>query len=454
MKVDACIIGGGLSGLSAGMAWKESGATVCVVEAGNRPGGALRTEHRDGFLVEAGPNTLLLDDARLLRMIERLGIASRVVTASSQARKRYVVRDGQMLAAPDSLISLIRTPLFSTRGKLRLIQEPFVPRRDDVKDEESLASMVERRLGPEVLDQAVQPMVSGVYAGDPRRLSARYAFPSLFDLEKQHGSFLKGALHRLRHPSPHKIKRRLISFRDGMETLPKAMAEHLGPSLLTDTRVVEMEKAVGGWCLELSNGEKVESRMLISTVPAHRLDSLPWPGDLAVKLTSMGQMVYAPVTVVALGFTREAVEHPLDGFGVLIPEGEGVEVLGALFSSSLFPHRAPEGQVLVTCFLGGRLHPERAEGIPSELVARAVKALTPLLGIKGVPVFSHLESWPRAIPQMELGFESFKDVMHEVEERWEGLVIGGNYRSGISAPQCMRAGIELREKFGHDDGSG
>jgi oxygen-dependent protoporphyrinogen oxidase len=208
----------------------------------------------------------------------------------------------------------------------------------------------------------------------------------------------------------------------------------------------QIEKASGkpGWIVRAGTGDSqlnVHCQRLISAVPSFALDELPWPASVGESIQPLTGIPYSPVTVAALGFSREAITHPLDGFGMLVPEVESQPILGALFSSTLFSGRAPEGKALLTCFLGGRLHPERAEGSDDEIVARARPALESLLGVRSHPEFVQIHRWPRAIPQMELGYGTFLETMESVEKANPGLEIMGNFRHGISAPQCILAGL-------------
>lgn len=442
---EAVVIGGGLTGLSAAYSLQKAGKDVLLLDQSELPGGAVRTSSRDGYLVEAGPNTLLLNDRRVADLITELGLDNRMVEASPEAKKRFLVRDGRTVPAPMSPVQFIRTPLFSSEAKWRLLGEPFRPRGRN--EEESLGDFVRRRLGPEVLERAVQPLISGIYAGDPDRLAVSHAFPALAQMEQDHGSLFRAGLARMRNRSPHKMKRSLISFRSGLAELPLALARQLGPGYLGGMALRSMRRQAGtsGWTLQARSGEAaltIQCEQIFSAVPSFALKDLPWPAEVAASMIGLDGIPYAPVTVAALGFSREATHHPLDGFGALIPEIENLPVLGALFSSTLFPGRAPDGKVLLTCFLGGRLHPERAEGTDQEIVDRALAGLKHVVGVQGTPEFVQIHRWPRAIPQMEIGYGRFFETMDQIEEHFPGLKLLGNFRHGISAPQCLLAGMD------------
>jgi len=445
-QVDVLVIGGGLTGLAAAFAFHRQQASVCLLECHPSWGGAVQTVSRQGYLVEEGPNTLLLLD-----LFSELGLTEDLVEAGDEAKKRFLVRDGQMLSVPMSPLDLIQTPLFSTGAKLRLLGEPF---RSPCPPDATLATFIRHRLGPEILDQAVQPLISGIYAGDPERLSVRHAFPTLAELEAAGGSLLGGVFKQRKQPKPDKIKRRLVSFRNGLQALPHALAQSLGDACHCSVSLKKIHPKTTAWDVgfedEAGREQSVLARRLVTAIPAHCLKDLPWTNDWDTCFEPLAELPYSPVSVVALGFSREAVCHPLDGFGVLIPETENLQVLGTLFSSTLFPGRAPEGKVLLTSFIGGRLHPERAEGSDETLVGRVLPVLEKLLGCTGPPEFVHIRRWPRAIPQMEQDHQRFLDSFDSLETRLPGLQILGNFRHGISAPQCLLAGLNAPPATGPD----
>jgi oxygen-dependent protoporphyrinogen oxidase len=345
-----------------------------------------------------------------------------------------VVKDGRLVALPGSPGAFLATPLFSVAAKLRLLLEPFHRR---ARDEESIAQFVRRRLGPEFLDWAIDPFVSGVYAGDPERLSVRAAVAKIHALEAEHGSLLLGALARLaraRSSGPMPVGR-LISFRDGMQTLARALAESLGAAVRCGVEVAGIERAVDGWRVHTPAGEQRAERLVLS-VPAYRAATLlaPLDGGLAAELAAIH---YPPVASVALGFARDQVGHPLDGFGMLIPSRAGRQTLGALFSSTLFPGRAPAGQVLLTAFIGGARNPGITALDEAAIVEQVLADLVPLLAIRGAPVLARVRRWPRAIPQYELGHLERLARIDARVAALPGLDLRANWRDGISVGDCV-----------------
>ena len=402
----------------------------------------MRSEYDGGFLVEHGPNSMMTTDAKVADFLQSLGLDAAIV--EPRAKKRFLVRNGRPLALPLGPSGAVLTPLFSLAGKLRALAEPFVAR--GAADDESLASFVSRRLGPEALAYAVEPFVAGIYAGNPEKLSARWAFPKLWHLEREHGSLVRGALGKKRGS----YVPRMISFRNGMGELPARLAEKLGPDLHCGVRVENLERAGNSWKVEWSRAGSVQCETVnavLSTVPAFHVPDLPWPQSLRGSLEFLREIVYPPVTVAALGFCRADVAHPLDGFGMLVPAVEKRRILGVIFSSSLFPGRAPRDHVLLTVFVGGERQPRMAQLGDDALEQDILSDLRDLLGVRAAPVFRRVIRWPRAIPQYNLGYGGFLDRMEKTERDWPGLHLAGNYRGGIAAGQCIQNGLRLAEQL-------
>jgi len=436
------VIGAGLTGLSAAVHLRARGVGVTVLESSSSPGGPVRSEHDRGFLVEHGPNSMMTTDASVAEFLQSLGLDSDMV--EPQAKKRFLVRNGRPLALPLGPSSALATPLFSLGGKLRLLGEPFVAR--GAADDESLASFVARRLGPEALDYAIEPFVAGIYAGDPEKLSARWAFPKLWDLEREHGSLVRGALGKKRGS----YRPKMISFRNGMGDLPRVLAGRLGPDLHCGVRAEKMERSGNQWTVEWSRAgaaHRETADAVVAAVPAFNVPDLPWPQNLSASLEFLRGIVYPPVTVAALGFRRADVAHPLDGFGMLVPAAEKRRILGAIFSSSLFPGRAPRDHVLLTVFVGGERQPRLARLGDDALEQDILSDLRDLLGVRGAPVFRHVIRWSRAIPQYNLGYGGIISSLEKLEAANPGLHFVGNYRGGIAAGQCIQNGLRLAEKI-------
>ncbi|MEM6785040.1 MAG: protoporphyrinogen oxidase [Bacteroidota bacterium] len=460
-QLRVAVLGAGVSGLAAALRLADAGIHPTVFEARSAPGGVIRTLRRDGFQVDVGANSMQAKPGLVQELVDRLDLGGAVVAPGASAQNRYIVRDGVAMAAPLKPPHLATTKLFSRRAKVRLLAEPLVRRGTD--RDESIAAFVTRRLGREVLDYAVDPFIGGIYAGDPARLSLRHAFPRLYTLEHAHGSLLRGMASVHRAPSSDAVAPpatgetgakkppRSFSFRDGMETLPHALASALpAGSVCYNRRVVSLGRDGQGWTVAVQSYDEVGHGLraehfdaVVCTLPLHRLYELAWPATLDV--TPLAAVSYAPVTLVALGYRRDAVAHPLDGFGLLVPSRERFDLLGALFSSSLFPGRAPEGHVLLTCFVGGMRRPALAAASSEALLPRLRRDLGTLLGVRGAPVFVERFSWTQAIPQYHLGYDGVLDALADLEARHPGLRFAGNFRHGVSVGDALASGWQAAE---------
>ena len=436
-KLPIAIIGGGITGLAAAHRLARQGIPFRLFEASPRLGGNIRTERTGDWLLEAGPNSLQLTPA-LAKLLAELDLAP--LTASPDAKNRYIVRDGRPVAAPASPPAFLASPLFSGIAKLQLLIEVFSRRHNRTADI-SLADFVEAHFGSELVDYGLRPFVSGVYAGDAQKLSARHSFPSLWDAERTHGSLIRAQM------ASAKAKRArgepsgpppIISFPGGLETLTGALASSLPPgSIELNTHVTDLVPGPT-WTL---NHQSFSSVLL--ALPAAALASLSIGSHGARPLADLSHVEYPPVSSLFLGYKREQVTHPLDGFGMLVPPAENRSVLGVLFNSTLFPGRAPAGHVALTVMTGGALRPDLARLDDTSLLALVQKELSGLLGVSGEPSFIRRNFWPRAIPQYNLGYERFLELMDRVESAHPGLFIGGHIRDGISVPNCLAAGEKL-----------
>ncbi|MBE0530136.1 MAG: protoporphyrinogen oxidase [Rhodospirillales bacterium] len=447
------VVGGGISGLSVAWFLHRRGCTVTVAEAAGRVGGTIVSDQRDGFLFERGPNTALQKPGRpedaLGRLIDGAALSPQLNVAAPAGKKRYILRHGRLWALPASPPAFVVTPAFSLAAKLRLLAEPFIRRADQ---EETIAEFVKRRLGREFLNYAVDPFISGVYAGDPRELSAEAAVPRIHELEQEYGSLIRGAIALGKATKNAGMPAgRQISFAGGMATLPSALAAALpAGSVRTGRRATGLERRDGGWAVHFADqghGPQTETAdALVLALPAPETAALvePLAGEAARLLRAIP---YASVFSVALGYRREDVKHALDGFGFLIPRVEGVRTLGALFSSTLFADRAPPGHVLLTAFLGGRQDPQAMEMADKDVLTEIEVDLATTLGIRGKAALRHLTRWPQAIPQYPLGHLDRVATVDEFLAPFPDLYLRGNWRGGISVADCVRNGEALAERI-------
>jgi oxygen-dependent protoporphyrinogen oxidase len=444
------IIGAGITGLTAAFQLKRRGCAVTVYEAGPRVGGVIQSV-RDprGFLAESGPNTILETSPKIRQLIRDAGLESRRLAPDPAAEARYLARNRRPVAMPSSPPGFLTTPLFSLGAKLAVLREPFVrPRRDGV--EESIAQFVTRRFNQEFLDRAVDALVGGIYAGDPHRLSLTHAFPKLKALEDNYGSMIKGQIlgARERKKSGEVAKDRApkFSFDEGLQVLPDTLAAHLGGDLKLNSPVERMSRTPSGWTVE-GPGGRAEHSAVVYCGTAYRLAELEIIHGSVIDLGLFREVSYPAVASVVLGFRREDVVHPCSGFGLLIPQQEGLNILGTIFSSALFPDRAPDGHLTLTSYVGGARRPELAALPARELVELVGADLKILFGVRGAPVFTHCAFYPRAIPQYNVGYGVYRDRLTALERQAPGLHFAGHYRDGVSLGDSIVSALNLADRL-------
>lgn len=458
------IIGAGITGLTAAFNLKRQGLAVTVYEASGRVGGVIQSLRQDGYLAEFGPNTLLETSPKIAQLIRDAGLQSRRLDPDPKAGARYVVRYGRPIAMPGSPLGFFTTELFTLKAKLAVLREPFIkPRRDGV--EESIGQFVVRRFNREFLDHAIDALVAGIYAGDPHKLSVVHAFPKLKALEDHYGSMIKGqifgARERKRRGEVAKDRAPKFSFDEGLQVLPDTLAAQLGEAVKLNTAVTRLTKTATGWTVQTqtaSGGARADHDAVIFCGTAPKLAELEIIGAPSTSsasretrnepsrrsaLQAFSEIRYPPVASVVLGFRREDVVHDCCGFGMLIPKIEGFKILGTIFSSALFPNRAPAGHLTLTTYVGGERHPELALLPADKLVALVCADLQKLLGVRGQPTFRHVVVYPRAIPQYNVGYGRFKELMTKLETDAPGLFLAGHYRDGVSLSDSIVSGINV-----------
>jgi protoporphyrinogen/coproporphyrinogen III oxidase len=434
----AVVIGGGISGLACAYRLQQAGIPARVLEAGARPGGMIATKEKDGFQFELGPQSFLSTEP-LLQLIEALGLKDQLQHADRRA-PRYILSGGKLMRAPLAPQSLLTTPLLGASTKWRIFTE-MSRRTTPPENDESVAAFVRRKFGDELLDKLVAPFVSGVYAGDPEKLSLRASFPKLHEFEATYGSVMKGAMKsRPTKGTPHAG---LCSFRGGMEALPRALAGRLDTMLLTESSVVSLRrgKANGKPWFEIeftrqNHRETIAANAVIVATPtdpaAEMLKSLSdqFPAAFA-------RIAYAPVAVVSAGYRRDQIQHPVSGFGFLVPRSEKLRVLGTVWNSSLFPGRCPDGKVSFTSFAGGATDPGLLDLRDEEIVELICGEVAGVLGISGPPAIARLQRYARGLPQYNLGHSATVANLGELASSIPGLFLAGNYLSGPSIGSCV-----------------
>jgi len=449
------IIGAGITGLTAAFRLQEQNIPCVVYEASGRAGGMIRTIRENGYVAEGGPNVLTEMSRNISALVKDAGLVRKRIYANAAAHGSYLLHQGRLVPAPMSPLKFITTPLFSARGKLRVCMEPFVGVNRS-RGEESLASFVSRRLGPEFLEAVINPFVAGVHAGDPALLSVRHGFPKLHAAEQLHGSLFRaqvfGARGRERSGEISKTEAKKFSFEDGLQALPDRLKEKLGGAVELRTAVAAIHDLGEEWSVEFEEAMGrpacVHSAVLLA-VPGHKMGRIEFHGSnvRGNGLAPMGEIIHPPVASVVLGFRRADVSHPLAGFGFLAPTSEKRRILGAIFSSSVFAGRAPSGHVTITTYIGGCRNPELALQSPEAIIGTALSELREILGISGTPTFQHCTAVPHAIPQYNVGYARYKQTMERLESKHPGLFFGGTCKDGISLGNSILSGHDVARRI-------
>lgn len=441
MELDAVILGAGPAGLAVAHALHRSGAKVRVIEPSTRVGGSIRTIREDGWLVEVGPNTLQTEGEEDLALLHAYGLADEIQEADTAAAKRFILSRGKLHGLTAHPASLFRSKLLSTRGKLRLLGDLFLPRGGFAG--ETIEGFATRRFGAEAAARLMDPVVSGVHAGDPARLVMGNCFPRIHALEQSHRSIILG-LARTRGAA-----RRVVGFRQGMQALADGMSAPLrtAQALRLGAMPTLIRKDAKGWNVAWRDADGqddgVRARRLIVTAPHWHWPSLPFDEGLKALFRDWERTEAPPVTVVARGYDRSAVEHALDGFGFLVPGEERRRILGCLFPSSVLPGRAPAGKVLLTSFIGGARQPALGRAGDGEIRRLLDEELGATLGTKGAPDQEWIQRWERAIPQYGIDQTRREAALTQAEAAHPGLYFHGAFRGGIALMQVIRGGDAL-----------
>ena len=444
------VVGGGISGLSCAYALRRAGLDAVLLESSDRPGGVIRSERRDAWLFEHGPQSFTATGP-LMTLIREIGLGEQIARGDPRA-PRFVLVDGALVPAPLSPPAFFASSLFGWGTKLAIFRDLFGRSRPP-DDDESIGQFIRRKFSAELLEKLVGPFVSGVYAGDPERLSLRSAFPMLHAAELAKGSLIRGMfaaakVEKAKRKGPRE-RPTVLSFREGNEMLPRALAARLGDALRLKTEVTRIAKnpssATQRFSLDVTRGghsETLSCEHLVVATPPDTAGGLLAALEPAFQ-AQLSAIEFAAVAVVSLGYPKQDIARDVNGFGFLVPRSSGLRLLGTVWNSSLFPGRAPEGLVLMTSFLGGATDPGITALSSAALADLAHRELSPILQIQQPPVFSHVRLYPRALPQYNLGHAARLDRLEKLRAAFPGLWFAGNYWKGPAVGACCEFGLEL-----------
>jgi len=444
------IVGGGISGLSLAyfLLEKKPSLDIVIFESEKKPGGKIWTDKADGFLCEGGVNGFLDNRPRTLELVSKLALNP--LRSSDKARKRYIFSDGKLHLLPESPVSFFSSDLLSVYGRLRILWEIFAPKGSG--DDETLAAFAKRRLGKEAYEKLIDPMASGIYAGDPERMSLKSCFPRIHELEQKYGSLIR-AMIKLQKEAKKTGKKVgagpggvLTSFSGGMGQIISTLSASLGERLKTDARVLSVDRKSDGYKVYLSDSSETEAGTVVFATPAYETSAMLRGLDKTLSST-LDEINYPAVSVICLGYRRDKISRTLDGFGFLIPNREGRKILGTLWDSSVFPNRAPEGYVLLRSMLGGVRNSELALEDEDALTHVVMTELKDIMEIKAQPDFAKVYTHVKGIPQYSPGHERRLQEIGEIVNRFHGLHITGNAYRGIGVNDCVENSYKLAERI-------
>jgi protoporphyrinogen/coproporphyrinogen III oxidase len=444
--VHALVVGGGISGLVCAYALQKAAVEVLLVEASARPGGVINSVSRDGYLLELGPQSFSAT-SQLRCLCAELGLADQLLEAPARA-PRYVLVADKLEAVPLSAPAFFTSSVIDGSTKWALLRDIFgksVPPEGD----ESVAAFVRRKFSEPLLDRLVGPFVSGVYAGDPEKLSVRSAFPRLHEAERARGSIVRGILRRAKSTKGPRERPTLNTFRAGNETLVHALGDRLASTILLRTRATNVYRQNDGSyhvSLEGSTNDSVSAKSVVFATPTDVTGKLL--GQLEPSFgPPLASVEYAAVAVVSLAYAQKDVRHSLDGFGFLVPRSAGLRILGTVWNSSLFPGRAPDGHALLTTFVGGATDVAATRLNHDELATMVHREIAPLLSIQSNPAFSGVTIWPRALPQYNLGHGDRLATIGKNLSGFPGLFLTGNYLRGPAIGACVEQALAVAEQI-------
>ncbi len=456
MKASVVVIGAGIAGLSAAYRLGRLGAQagvgldITVIEREARPGGTIRTDRIDGFVVETGPDCFFAEKPYATMLVRELGMSERLIGTNDRNTGTYVLWDGRLHRLPEGVVLMIPTrftpfvtsTLFSLPGKLRMGMELFVQRRTDGIDE-SLAEFTIRRFGREALERIAEPLVAGVHAGDPDTMSVKSSFPRFVAMEQKYGSLIRGMIAARRAPRlagagvPASM---FMTMRDGLqEIVDELQRQSPGVSFRTGVSAIAVERRDGASVVKLSDGGHIEADGIVVAVPAYAAASIlsPLSGELSDLLMSIP---YVSTATVSLAYKKEGFGHPLKGFGFVVPRKENRHIMATTWTSSKFDNRTADDAVLLRCFVGGAAHQDLVSRSNDEIRDLVQRDLGAIMGVRSSPVMVRIKRWMKAMPQYTIGHEPRVRSIEQLTEGLGNICLAGSAYHGIGISDCINSG--------------
>lgn len=444
-KYDAVIIGAGLTGLTVGYYLNKAGKNILILEQSSRSGGVIQSHNEDGFVYESGPNSGVLSSYESFKLFDDLKDKCELEVANDASNARWILKDNKIEPLPSGIIPGIKTPLFTFGDKLNILIEPFKPKGSN--PDESVADLVRRRLGSSFLNYAVDPFISGIYAGNPEKLITKYALPKLYNLEQNYGSFIKGAIKKgfeKKSEEDKKANKRIFSFKNGLGSLVSALDSELNSNIRLNAKDIKIDDKNHHIVNFRINDEQfvVEADFVITTIGSYSLENI-LPPDIKKMGKAIFRLNYAKVVQVIAGY-KNWTGQPLNAFGLLIPAIEKRNTLGILFTSSIFKNRAPENGALLSVFMGGAKKPEFFDKSEDEIKSIALNEISEILKPKNIsPDLLKIFKYPYAIPQYEISSKGRFEQIDQIQDKYKSLILAGNIRNGIGMSDRITQGVNI-----------
>lgn len=435
MSVDALIIGGGVSGLATAYHLKKQGLSVRILERQVNTGGSAVSERIGGFLMEHGPSSLNVTAPEATNMSTALGLDGDIRPLSESVKNRYLIKNGKLNPISIHPMGFMLSNYLSLPARARMVMEMLIPHRAG-GPEETVAEYSNRRFGREFTDRVIEPLVGGLYAGMASELSMAAVFPNLAKMEREYGSLVIAVISRWLKGGKAP-QRRLFSWKNGVGTLPTALAASLRQEIKTGAPVRAIRKTASGFRVEVGFDDSINAKTVIIATQPHVAAGLLEPLDV-LAAGAAGAISAPPLSVVFMGYRREQVDHPLDGLGYLTPPAEGRNLSGALFGSTMFKDRAPDGHVALSAYIGGAREPGLAGFPKKDLIQMARDEFGEFLGARGEPVVARVRQWSRGLPQLSPSHHKRVKTLMGISDRVPGLFLTGNYLAGPAIGNCLK----------------
>ncbi len=442
MKIKTIILGAGISGLSAAHFLSKKSDDFVILEGNNRVGGWINSEKIEGYICENGPNTVLLNNTALIALLKDLNLEKELCKPQeSAANNRYVLHKNKLQKIPTSAWQFFVTPLLRLSDKLLLLNEPFVKKH---KNDTSVASFSKNRFGAGFYEQLILPFVTGIYAGNPEKMSVKHALKSLWEMEQKNGSVFKGFQKNLKEQQKDGLpKVKMFTLPNGLGQLTDCIGKNLGDKLHLNTKVEMIEKTNTVFSIHTNKGV-FECEQVICTLPAGVTSKLIRESSLKEKLQDLE---YVPIDIFHFGFDKKHVKKQVTGFGLLTKETDKKHFLGILFNSQIFPHTAPKDKELFTLIIGGSRQSELCQKKPTELRKILLKEISEILNIDGAPSFIKHIRYKKAIPQYSLEHQGLVNCLEKYQTAHQGFYFLSNYIQGISVSDRVLKSYELVKNF-------